>query len=189
MERLRKAIMTEGKYLGRGILKVDSFINHQIDPALMVEIGQELARRFMPLKPTKVLTAEVSGIAPAIATAMVLGVPLIFARKTRPITMPAEVYHTQAPSHTKGSIVDLMVSPEVLGPDERVLIIDDFLARGLTLQALAELVKLSGSTLCGFGVIIEKSFEDGRSLLSGLGVPIESLAVITSLSDEGIECE
>jgi len=189
MERLLRAIKKEGRYLGRGILKVDSFINHQIDPAMMVEIGHELARRFMPLAPTKVLTAEVSGIAPAIATAMVLGVPVIFARKSKPVTMPEVVYHTQAPSHTKGRLVDLMVSPEVLGSNERVLIVDDFLASGLTLKALAEIVKMSGSELCGFGVIIEKSFEEGRTLLSAFGVPIESLAVITKMSDEGIECD
>ncbi len=188
MERLKSAIKQEGRYLGRGILKVDSFINHQVDPSLMAEIGKELAGRFVNLAPTKVLTAEVSGIAPAIMTAMILGVPVIFARKKKPITMPEIVYHTQAPSHTKGVLVDLMVSPEVLGPKERVLIIDDFLASGLTLQALAELVKLSGSELCGFGVIIEKSFEDGRKLLSSYGVPIESLAVITKMSDEGIVC-
>jgi len=188
MERLKEAIRREGRYLGRGILKVDSFINHQVDPAMMMEIGNELARRFIPSRPTKVLTAEVSGIAPAIATATKLDIPVIFARKSKPVTMPEVVYHTQAPSHTKGKLVDLMVSPEVLGSNERVLIIDDFLASGLTLKALAEIVKMSGSELCGFGVIIEKSFEDGRALLSTLGVPIESLAVITKMSDEGIEC-
>jgi xanthine phosphoribosyltransferase len=181
MEILKEKIAREGKDLGRGILKVDSFINHQVDPELMMEIGRSLAARFRSQSPTKVLTAEVSGIAPAIMTAFNLGIPVIFARKSRPITMPDSIYLRQAPSHTKGVMVDLMVSPEVLGPDDRVLIVDDFLASGRTLQALAMIVEDSGSTLAGFGVVIEKSFEEGRDVLAGMKVPIEALVTIKEM--------
>lgn len=184
MDVLRQRIQREGVNLGKGILKVDSFINHQVDAGLMMSAGRELARLFAAARVSKVLTAEISGIAPAFATALALNVPLIYARKTKPITMPATVFVEAAPSHTKGHVVELMVSPEVLGPHERVLIVDDFLASGLTIAALARLVIKSGATLVGVGTCIEKVFEGGRSLLSTqFAVPIESLVVITDMSD------
>ena len=120
---------------------------------------------------TKVLTAEISGIAPAAFTALALGVPMIYARKVRPITMPTPVFEQQAPSHTKGTMVSLIVSPEFLTPPDRVLIIDDFLATGQTIAALARIVAESGATLVGIGSCIEKSFEGGRALLQPLNVP------------------
>jgi xanthine phosphoribosyltransferase len=148
--------------------------------------GQEFARRFKDAGATKVLTAEISGIAPAIATAFHLKIPVVYARKNKPITMPDQVFLTLAPSHTKGRMVELIVSPEFLTHGEKVLIIDDFLASGATIQGLVRLAQTAGSTLVGIGALIEKRFEGGRELLNSLGIPIESLACITSLNDDQI---
>ncbi len=180
-EPLRKRIEEEGENLGNGILKVDPFINHQVDPVLMDACGQELARRFASAKPTKVLTAEISGIAPALMTAKYLGLPVVYARKHKPVTMPDTVYLTVAPSHTKGYMVELIVSPEYLANGERVLIIDDFLASGNTIAGLVRLAQTAGAELVGIGTLIEKTFEAGRELLSKLDVPIEALVPIKSL--------
>jgi xanthine phosphoribosyltransferase len=189
VERIRR----EGRNLGRGILKVDGFINHQLDPELTAAMGEEFARRFARAGVngiTKIITAEVSGIAPALATGMALGVPVVYARKTRPITMQQGTYQTQAPSHTKGGLVDLIISPEYLLPSDRVLLIDDFLATGKTIEALAALVGQCGAELCGIGCLVEKLFEGGRAHLAHLQVPIISLAVIKSMEgDEIIVCE
>ncbi len=189
MEQLVERIRSEGRNLGRGILKVDGFVNHQLDPELTMEMGRAFARRFHDAGVagvTKIITAEVSGIAPALTCGMVLNVPVIYARKTRPITMAQGVYSAQAPSHTKGGIVELIVSPEYLRPEDRVLLIDDFLATGKTIAALAELVEQCHATLCGIGCIIEKSFEEGRALLTHLNVPIVSLAIIEAMEGDTI---
>ena len=183
MELLKERIRQEGRNLGHGILKVDSFLNHQVDAWLMMLIGKEMARRMGRLGVTKVLTAEISGIAPALMTAWALDIPVVYARKTKPITMPDDAFRELAPSHTKGHHVELMVSPEFLGPDDRVLIIDDFLATGNTINALIRIVRQSGATLVGIGAVIEKSFEGGRAALEELGVPVESLVVITDMSN------
>jgi xanthine phosphoribosyltransferase len=183
MQDLKVRILTDGKNLGDGILKVDGFINHQVDPVLIDACGRELATLFAELGATKVLTAEISGIAPALTTAGHLGIPVVYARKTKPITMPDQIFLTLAPSHTKGRTVELIVSPEYLGADERVLIIDDFLASGQTIMGLVRLAMAAGSTVVGIGALIEKRFEGGRDLLSSLRVPIETLAVITDMSD------
>jgi len=184
LEALKARILRDGRNLGQGILKVDGFINHQIDPALMDACGRELARRFSATEPTKVLTAEISGIAPALATAQHLAVPLVYARKARPITMPDQVLLTVAPSHTKRGTIELIVSPEYLAVGERVVIVDDFLATGHTIRGLARLAEAAGAALVGIGVVIEKAFEGGRAALQPLGVPIESLATVTDM-DEG----
>jgi xanthine phosphoribosyltransferase len=183
MDALKRRILAEGKNLGGGILKVDGFLNHQVDPMLMAECGRELARRFAHARPTKVLTAEISGIAPAVCTAQALGVPVVYARKQKPITMPDQIYLTLAPSHTKMANIELIVSPEFLARGERVLIIDDFLATGQTILALARLAAAAGATVVGVGAVIEKSFEGGRTALADLGVPIEALATITDMSN------
>src|SRR3990172_9655179 len=127
MQALKERILREGKNLGNGILKVDGFVNHQVDPALMDACGRELANHFKGLGATKVLTAEISGIAPPLTTALHLGIPVVYARKHKPITMPDQVFLTLAPSHTKGRTVELIVSPEYLTNKEKVLVIDDFL--------------------------------------------------------------
>ena len=186
MDALQLRILAEGRNLGRGILKVDSFVNHQVDPMLMRECAIEFARRFKADRPTKVLTAEISGIAPALLTALELNVPVVYARKHKPITMPDTVFLTTAPSHTKGNDVNLMVSPEYLGRGERVVIIDDFLASGQTILGLMRLAQAAGSTVIGVGALIEKTFEGGRQLLESAGLKVESLARITSMSDDRI---
>ncbi|MEJ5241020.1 MAG: xanthine phosphoribosyltransferase [Anaerolineales bacterium] len=186
MELLRERIRKEGRHLGNGILKVDGFINHQVDPQLMDACGRELARRFAHIGATKVLTAEISGIAPALTTAFHLGLPVVYARKTRPITMPDQVFLTLAPSHTKGRMVELIVSPEYLANGERILIIDDFLASGATILGLVRLAQAAGAQVVGIGALIEKTFEGGRAALQPLGVPIESLVRITAMEGERI---
>ena len=183
MNELQERIVRDGRNLGGGILKVDSFVNHQVDPLLMNTCGKEFARRFASVGATKVLTAEISGIAPALTTAIHLGLPVVYARKTKPITMPDQVYLTLAPSHTKGRMVELIVSPEYLANNEKVLIIDDFLASGQTILGLVRLAEASGSRVVGIGALIEKLFEGGREVLRPLGVPVESLACITSMED------
>jgi xanthine phosphoribosyltransferase len=183
MEALKEKIRNEGKNLGGGILKVDSFINHQVDPMLMDACGAEFARLFANLGATRVLTAEISGIAPALATAMHLKLPVVYARKTKPITMPDQVYLTVAPSHTKGRMVELIVSPEYLAKGERVLIIDDFLASGATILGLVRLARAAGAEVVGIGALIEKSFEGGRAALQNLGLQVESLVCISSMEN------
>jgi xanthine phosphoribosyltransferase len=183
VDLLKQRILKDGKCLGNGILKVDGFINHQVDPLLMDACGQELARRFAHVGATKVLTAEISGIAPAVMTARHLNLPVVYARKTKPITMPDQVFLTLAPSHTKGRMVELIVSPEYLAGGERVLIIDDFLATGATINGLVRLAQTAGATIVGIGTLVEKTFEGGREALAYLGVPIESLAVIRSMEN------
>ncbi len=186
MNALKERILRDGKNLGNGILKVDGFINHQVDPQLMDACGRELASRFRNVGATKVLTAEISGIAPALTTAQHLGVPVVYARKHKPITMPDQVFLTLTPSHTKGRIVELIVSPEYLAGGERVLIIDDFLATGATILGLARLAQTAGAKIVGVGALVEKIFEGGRAALSSLGVPIESLACIKSMEGDRI---
>jgi xanthine phosphoribosyltransferase len=183
MQALKERILRDGKNLGNGILKVDNFINHQVDPALMDACGREFANRFANVGATRILTAEISGIAPAILTGLYLGLPVVYARKTKPVTMPDTVYLTVAPSHTKGRLVELIVSPEYLARGERVLIIDDFLASGATIQGLVRLAQAAGSELVGIGTLIEKTFEGGREALSHLNIPIEALARISSMDD------
>ncbi len=189
MQALKERIRRDGLNLGGGILKVDGFINHQVDPELMEACGRELAERFRSVGATKVLTAEISGIAPALTTAAQLGLPVVYARKSKPVTMPDQIFLTLAPSHTKGRTVELIVSPEYLGPDERVLIIDDFMASGQTIMGLVRLAQASGATLVGIGALIEKRFEGGRQLLASLNIPIEALAVIVDMSEGRIAFE
>jgi xanthine phosphoribosyltransferase len=185
MESLKQRILEEGKNLGRGILKVDSVINHQVDATLMLEAGAEFAQRFAPTEPDRVLTAEVSGIIPAMATAYAMGLPLVYARKHKPVTMQEPVFVEFAPSHTKGGQVSLMVSPEFLNPGDRVLIIDDFLATGQTIAAMTRIVEEAGAEVVGIGTLVEKAFEGGRELLEPLGVPIVSLAIIEEMREDG----
>jgi len=182
IERIRR----DGKNLGNGILKVDGFINHQVDPILMDACGRELAKRFTNIGATKVLTAEISGIAPALTTAYHLGLPVVYARKSKPVTMPDEVFLTMAPSHTKGRMVDLIVSPEYLAGGEKILIIDDFLASGATIWGLVRLAQAAGATIVGIGTLIEKVFEGGREKLKPLGIPVEALAIIRSMDENRI---
>ena len=187
MQALKDRIQRDGRNLGGGILKVDGFINHQVDPALMDACGREFAKHFQDLGATKVLTAEISGIAPALTTALHLGIPVVYARKNKPITMPDQVFLTLAPSHTKGRTVELIVSPEYLSGPEKVLIIDDFLASGATILGLARLAQTAGAQVVGIGALIEKTFEEGRQALAALGVPVISLVAIRRMEGDLIE--
>jgi xanthine phosphoribosyltransferase len=186
MQELKDRIKQDGKNLGDGILKVDGFINHQVDPVLMDACGKEFAQRFKHIGATKVLTAEISGIAPAITTGFHMGLPVVYARKTKPITMPDQVFLTLTPSHTKGHTVELIISPEFLAGEERILIIDDFLASGATILGLVRLAQTAGASVVAIGALIEKNFEGGRVALAHLGVPVESLAVVSAMEGEQI---
>jgi xanthine phosphoribosyltransferase len=192
MQALKDRIRAEGRNLGNGILKIDSLLNHQIYPDLMYQMGQEMAARFANTKIDRILTVEISGIAPAVMTGLAMNVPVVYARKLKPITMSGPVFLETAPSHTKGGEVSLLVSAEFLHAGERVLIIDDFLASGKTLMALARMIKSAESTLVGVGVVVEKSFEGGRELMAKAGygdIQIESLATITSMDNGQIIVE
>jgi len=186
MKQLKERIRKEGVNLGDGILKVDGFINHQVDPGLMDACGKEFARLFKHVDATKVLTAEISGIAPALMTARYLDLPVVYARKHKPITMPDQVVLTLSPSHTKGRMVELIVSPEYLRTGERVLIIDDFLASGATIQGLVQLAETAGAKIVGIGALVEKSFEGGRQKLGYLNVPIISLVSVRAMEENQI---
>jgi xanthine phosphoribosyltransferase len=187
MQLLEERILREGKNLGNGILKVDGFVNHQVDPILMDVCGQEFARRFQDIGATKILTAEISGIAPALTTGIHMKLPVVYARKHKPITMPDQVFLTLTPSHTKGRNVELIISPEYLTNRERVLIIDDFLATGATILGLVRLATTAGAAIVGVGALIEKNFEGGRDALAHLNIPIESLACITAMENDHID--
>ncbi|OQY31225.1 MAG: xanthine phosphoribosyltransferase [Anaerolineaceae bacterium 4572_5.1] len=186
MKILKDRILKDGKNLGNGILKVDGFVNHQVDPVLMDEAGKEFAELFKDIGATKILTAEISGIAPAVMAGKYMDLPVVYARKRKPITMPDQVFLTLAPSHTKGRTVELIVSPEYLGNGEKVLIIDDFLASGATILGLARLAELAGAEVVGVGALIEKGFEGGRAELEKLGFIVKSLACIASLDNDTI---
>lgn len=186
MQELKDKIRAEGRYLGDGILKIDGILNHQMDPKLIQAMGEEIARRFRHTNPTRILTAEVSGIAPALMAALALGVPVVYARKHKPVTMYGPIFLETAPSHTKGGETNLMVSAEYLPPGERVLIVDDFLASGKTLFALARMVGEARCSLVGIVAIVEKAFEGGREMLARYGAPVEALVTITHLSEKQI---
>jgi xanthine phosphoribosyltransferase len=186
MHGLKERIAREGRHLGRGVLKVDSFLSQQIDPQLMQEIGQELARRLAPTQPTKVLTVETSGILPAYVTAAALNVPLVFARKHRAVGMPPQPLQESTLSQREERIVQLLVSPEFLMRGDRVLIVDDFLTTAQTILALARLAKASGAQVVGIGAVIEKTFEHGREALANLKVPVETLVQIERFDDGNV---
>ena len=187
MRELVERIRAEGVNLGGGILKVDSLINHQLDPQLMEGMGAAFAQRFKGLQIDRILTAEISGIAPALMTGIEIGAPVVYARKKKPITMAGPVYLETAPSHTKGGETLLLVSAEFLHRGENVLIIDDFLASGRTLLALARIVASAGANLVGVGVVVEKTFEGGRGAVqSQYDVPIHALATITAMEGDDI---
>lgn len=179
MEQLKQRIRDEGVYLGDGIIKVDGFLNHQIDPQLIMAVGQAFQAAFADSGATKILTAESSGIAPAMAAGLQMGLPVIYARKKTPLTMSDTIYKAEAPSRTKGGVVPLMVSPDYLFPEDRVLIIDDFLATGLTLVAMGKIIRQSGASLVGIGCVIEKVFEPGRSRIAEFfSGPVVTLAKV-----------
>jgi xanthine phosphoribosyltransferase len=186
MEALREKIRQEGEVVSSSILKVDSFLNHQIDAEFMMKIGKEFASRFQNEKITKVMTIEASGIAPALCTAAVLGVPVVFAKKTTAATMDAELYIEQVKSFTRGTTYDIKVAKKFLNEGDQVLIIDDFLAYGHAALGLAEIVRKSGAQVVGIGAVIEKGFQSGGKLLRDHGIRVESLAIVEKMEETEI---
>lgn len=185
MRLLEERILRDGTVRPGGILKVDSFLNHQIDPALLYEMGCEFKRLFGGEGVTKVLTIEASGIAIGTMTAWLLGVPLVFAKKSKSKNLSDEVYAVAVESFTHGNTNTVIVSKDYLRPGDRVLIVDDFLATGSALVGLRALVELAGGTAVGAGIAIEKAFQGGGERLRAAGLRVESLARIASMSDTG----
>ena len=184
---MEQRILEDGVMEGEDVLKVDSFLNHQMDVALFAEMGKEWARLFAQDNVTKILTIEASGIGIACVVAQQFGVPVLFAKKNKTKNIAGEVYSAQVESFTHGRVYDIIVSKKFLGPGDRVLLIDDFLANGAALQGLIKLVRDSGATLVGAGIAVEKAFQPGGELIRSMGVRVESLARIKSMSSQGIE--
>ncbi len=182
MDLLKKRILQDGRCFEGGILKVDSFINHQMDPTLMKSIGVEFVRLFAGTNVNKIMTIEASGIAPAIMTGYLLNLPVVFAKKKAPSTIE-NVLHTQVHSFTKQRTYDVVISADFLTPEDNVLFVDDFLAYGNAALGVIELVKQAGANLVGMGFIIEKAFQEGRQKIEELGVRVEALASIEDLSN------
>jgi xanthine phosphoribosyltransferase len=186
MNLLKQAIMEKGRVLSEKVLKVDAFLNHQVDPELMKQIGKEFAERFKEEGITKILTIESSGIAPAVMAGLELGVPVVFARKRKSLTLVDNLLTSKVYSFTKKETNEISVSSEYLKKDDYVLIIDDFLANGQAVRGLMEIVKQAGATFSGVGIVIEKGFQSGGNLLREQGVRVESLAIIESLQNNQI---
>ncbi|RKQ33872.1 xanthine phosphoribosyltransferase [Oceanobacillus halophilus] len=182
MEELKQKISQEGKVLSESVLKVDSFLNHQIDPVLMQKIGEEFATRFTKAGITKVLTLESSGIAPAVMTALQLGVTTVIARKRKSLTLIDDLYSAEVHSFTKQETSEISISKDYITSKDNVLIIDDFLANGQAALGLMDIVKQSGAKVAGIGIVIEKGFQPGGNQLRERGIQVESLAIIESLN-------
>ena len=188
MELLKNRIRQDGTVKGNDVLKVDSFLNHQMDVALFEEIGREFLRRFDGCGVNKILTIEASGIGIACVTAQFFRCPVIFAKKSQTKNIAGAVYTTKVESFTHGRVYDVIVSKKFLGAEDNVLIIDDFLANGAALEGLIDLVEQSGARLAGAGVVIEKAFQPGGERLRARGIRVEALARVRSMSEEtGVE--
>lgn len=186
MKLLKDYILNQGKSVNSKILKVDSFLNHQIDPVLMMQIGEEFKRRFAGEKINKILTIEASGIAIGLAAAYAFNVPLVFAKKKVPSTM-GDFYTTKVFSFTKSKEYTICIGKEFLNAEDRILIVDDFLAMGNAVLGLKDLVNQAGGEVVGAGIAITKGFQDGEKLLKENGIKVESLAVVESLNNDEIK--
>lgn len=187
MELLQKKILTEGKVLSDNVLKVDSFLNHQIDPKLMEAIGKEFASRFSQIPVTKILTIESSGIAPAVMAGLYMNVPVIFARKRKSLTLTENLLTATVYSFTKNVSNEISVSGSFLEKNDHVLILDDFLANGQAALGLIDIVRQAGANISGIGIVIEKAFQEGGDKLREEGFKVESLARIKSLTNNKVE--
>ncbi|MEN1969506.1 xanthine phosphoribosyltransferase [Lentibacillus sp. N15] len=187
MQILKDKIQQEGKVLSDTVLKVDSFLNHQIDPRLMKEIGEEFAKRFNAAGITKIISIESSGIAPATMAGLILGVPVIFARKRKSLTLSDNLYTSTAHSYTKNDSNDISISQDFIHADDTILIIDDFLANGQAALGLIDIVEQANATLAGIGIVIEKGFQPGGKLIRDRGIRLESLANIRALANGKVE--
>lgn len=186
MELLKQRILKDGQIKAGNVLKVDSFLNHQIDVGLLNEIGKEFKRRFEGEKIDKILTVEASGIGIACVTAQYFGVPVVFAKKNQTKNIAGEVYTQKVKSFTHGRVYDIIVSKDFLHKGERVLIIDDFLANGCALIGLSELVKDAGAEIVGAGIVIEKGFQQGGKAVRDMGIRVESLAIIDAMKENSL---
>ncbi len=184
MDYLKNMIRSQGRVIGTDVLKVDSFLNHQVDPHLMEGIGREFATRFAGEKITKVLTIESSGIAPALFTGLFLDVPVVFAKKTASRNLDEDTFQAPVYSFTRGGEYIIRVSKRYLHADDRILFIDDFLAQGRALVGLLDIANQAGASVAGAGIVIEKGFQDGGKRIREMGIRVESLAIITSMSEE-----
>ena len=184
MELLKERIRKDGKVKEGNVLKVDSFLNHQMDVALFHEIGLEFKRRFEGEEINKILTIEASGIGIACVVAEVFQVPVVFAKKTQTKNIAGDVYTTKVESFTHGRVYDIIVAKEFLGEGDKVLVIDDFLANGKALEGLTQLIEDSGATLVGAGIVIEKGFQTGGDLIRSKGIHLESLAIVESMDEK-----
>ncbi|PWB13944.1 MULTISPECIES: xanthine phosphoribosyltransferase [Acinetobacter] len=189
MHALEQKILAEGIVLSDQVLKVDSFLNHQIDPVLMQQIGQEFARLFKDAGITKIITIEASGIAPAVMAGLELGVPVIFARKYQSLTLKDDLYRSKVFSFTKQIESTIAISNKHISATDKVLVIDDFLANGQAALGLADLIHQAQAEVVGIGIVIEKSFQPGRALLLEKGYRVESLARVKSLTNGTVEFE
>jgi xanthine phosphoribosyltransferase len=187
MKLLEFKICLEGKVLSENVLKVDSFLNHQIDPILMNEIGKEFAARFADEGITKIVTIESSGIAPAVMAGLHMNVPVVFARKRKSLTLIDDLLSATVHSFTKSETNEVSISKKYVCENDQVLIIDDFLANGQAALALVEMVEKANAKVAGIGIVIEKSFQDGAKKLKELGLRVESLARIASLSNGEVQ--
>ena len=184
MELLKERIRKDGKVKEGNVLKVDSFLNHQMDIHLFQEIGKEFQKRFQGEEINKILTIEASGIGTACIVAQSFDVPVVSAKKTQTNNIAGDTWTTKVESFTHGRIYDIIVAKEFLGKGDKVLIIDDFMANGKALEGLAELVTMSGAELVGAGIVIEKGFQPGGDELRRKGIRVESLAIIESMNDK-----
>lgn len=187
MKLLEDKILAEGQALNADILKVDSFLNHQVDPVLMQAIGQEFADHFKGQGVTKVATIESSGIAPALMTAQALGVPMLILKKQPSKVLNTDLYQTEVSSFTKGTSYELTISQKFISEKDHVLIIDDFLANGEAATGAIRLLRLAHATIAGLGVIIEKSFQPGHDKLTGQGIDVYALARIAKMEKDHIK--
>jgi xanthine phosphoribosyltransferase len=187
MKLLKNKIKAEGVVLSETVLKVDSFLNHQIDPELMMEIGKEFAHRFKGEGITKILTIESSGIAPGVMAALHMNVPLVFARKKKSLTLTEGVLTSKVYSFTKQEENTISISREYIQKNDRVLLIDDFLANGQAALGLIDLVKQAEAAVAGIGIVIEKSFQNGGEIVRDTGYRVESLAEIESLENGEVQ--
>ncbi len=184
MQLLEERIRRDGVIKEGNVLKVDSFLNHQMDIKLFKEIGKEFKRRFAGEEINKILTIEASGIGIACVVAESFDVPVVFAKKTKTKNIAGDVYTSKVESFTHGRVYDIIVSKEFLTKDDRVLLIDDFLANGKALEGLADLVQLSGATLVGAGIVIEKGFQVGGEIIRSKGIHLESLAIVDGMDEK-----
>lgn len=183
MKLLEERIKQDGRVIGTEVLKVDNFLNHQVDPALMKAMGDEFARLFADAKVEKVLTVESSGIAPAVFAALALNVPMVFARRKKSLTLSEDHYTADVYSFTKQEINHVIVDKRFIQPGERLLLIDDFLANGQAVEGMMQIAEAAGAEVVGVGIVIEKTFQKGRALLDERDVRVESLARIAAFED------